>query len=274
MSATIPATRAYFTTPIFCVNAAPHIGHLYSALLADALCRHHRLRVPSDAATGFSTGTDEHGLKIQQATAAASLAPSELCDRVSAQFQQLFSGEADISSTDFIRTTEARHRVAVQHFWGMPRRLRVFSTRASMKVGIAPPTSASCLKPRSPGSPARQGICVLYLSSPDTRSPGPRKRKTTFSGFPVQGRSSSGCGATHETITWSHSITQSFSGWRRSCRTYRSLEGVATCTEAFRCPRTIHRPSTYGWMPSVNYLTVIGYPNAEFKSWWRTPLIS
>ena len=67
-------SRAYFTTPIFYVNAAPHIGHLYSALLADALCRHHRLRVPSDAATGFSTGTDEHGLKIQQAAAAAGLA--------------------------------------------------------------------------------------------------------------------------------------------------------------------------------------------------------
>ncbi|KAJ6663256.1 hypothetical protein lerEdw1_010392 [Lerista edwardsae] len=101
------------STPIFYVNGPPHIGHLYSALLADALHRHRELLGRGGR---FATGTDEHGLKIQTSAAAAGASPKQFCDRVSAEFQALFA-EAGISYTDFIRTTEPRHGRAVEHFW-------------------------------------------------------------------------------------------------------------------------------------------------------------
>ncbi|NXN96716.1 SYMM protein, partial [Rhinopomastus cyanomelas] len=110
-----PGRPVLLSTPIFYANGPPHIGHLYSALLADAL---HRYRGLCGAGPGrLSTGTDEHGLKIQQAAAAAGTTPSELCERVSGQFHQALTQGA-ISFTDFIRTSEPRHQQAVQHFWG------------------------------------------------------------------------------------------------------------------------------------------------------------
>ncbi|NXX07837.1 SYMM protein, partial [Larus smithsonianus] len=110
-----PGRRLLLSTPIFYANGPPHIGHLYSALLADALHRHRGLR---GAGPGrLSTGTDEHGLKIQQAAAAAGTSPPELCKRVSGLFRQALS-QAAVSFTDFIRTSEPHHQRAVRHFWG------------------------------------------------------------------------------------------------------------------------------------------------------------
>uniref|UniRef100_A0A8B9RYJ6 Methionyl/Leucyl tRNA synthetase domain-containing protein n=2 Tax=Telluraves TaxID=3073808 RepID=A0A8B9RYJ6_9AVES len=114
-AATGPGRRLLLSTPIFYANGPPHIGHLYSALLADALHRHRGLR---GAGPGrLSTGTDEHGLKIQQAAAAAGTSPPELCQRVSGLFRQALT-QAAVSFTDFIRTSEPRHQRAVVHFWG------------------------------------------------------------------------------------------------------------------------------------------------------------
>ncbi|XP_068007986.1 methionine--tRNA ligase, mitochondrial [Melanerpes formicivorus] len=108
------ARRRLLSTPIFYANGPPHIGHLYSALLADALHRYRGLR---GAGPGrLSTGTDEHGLKIQQAAAAAGTSPPELCERVSGLFRHALT-RAAVSFTDFIRTSEPRHQRAVQHFW-------------------------------------------------------------------------------------------------------------------------------------------------------------
>ncbi|KAL8594803.1 hypothetical protein ACOMHN_047520 [Nucella lapillus] len=129
----------YVTTPIFYVNAAPHIGHLYTALLADVAARWQRMK---GRTVRFSVGTDEHGLKIQQAAEKAgaspqdycdrvseqfkgiravqgedtSLTPQDYCNRISEQFKTLFS-QTDISYDDFIRTTQPRHYEAVHQFW-------------------------------------------------------------------------------------------------------------------------------------------------------------
>ncbi|XP_039621924.1 methionine--tRNA ligase, mitochondrial [Polypterus senegalus] len=105
--------KYYLTTPIFYVNAGPHIGHLYSAVLADCLCRYKRLR---GFKSKFSTGTDEHGLKIQQAAADAGKDPLVFCTEVSESFKDLFK-TFNISYTDYVRTTEERHLRAVSHFW-------------------------------------------------------------------------------------------------------------------------------------------------------------
>ncbi|NXY89586.1 SYMM protein, partial [Alcedo cyanopectus] len=113
-ASTGPGRRLLLSTPIFYANGPPHIGHLYSALLADAL---HRYRALRGAGPGrLSTGTDEHGLKIQQAAAAAGTSPPELCERVSGLFRQALT-QAAVSFTDFTRTSEPRHRRAVQRFW-------------------------------------------------------------------------------------------------------------------------------------------------------------
>lgn len=103
----------FVTTPIFYVNAAPHIGHLQSCLYADALSRVHHLL---GYKTLFSTGTDEHGLKIQQAAAAVAKEPLELCETVSKQFTDVFD-QTGISHTHFTRTTSKKHVAAVHAFW-------------------------------------------------------------------------------------------------------------------------------------------------------------
>ncbi|CAE6406518.1 unnamed protein product [Rhizoctonia solani] len=108
--------KPYFvTTPIFYPNADPHIGHLYSMVLADILARYSRLRHPLRRVV-FSTGTDEHGLKIQQAAKDKGVSPQELCDRLSSKFKILASN-SNISHTRFIRTTDADHVLAVKRFW-------------------------------------------------------------------------------------------------------------------------------------------------------------
>ncbi|XP_041847060.1 methionine--tRNA ligase, mitochondrial [Melanotaenia boesemani] len=105
----------YITTPIFYVNASPHLGHLYSAVIADCL---HRYKLLQGFNSRFATGTDEHGLKIQQAAEAARKDPLTFSTDVSEQFKNLFSS-CNISYTDYIRTTEQRHRQVVEHFWSV-----------------------------------------------------------------------------------------------------------------------------------------------------------
>jgi methionyl-tRNA synthetase len=102
----------YVTTPIYYVNDAPHIGHAYTTVVADALARWRRLWGDDVV---LLTGTDEHGLKIQRAADEHGVTPQEWSDRLSARFRETWD-LLDVSNTDFIRTTEARHRVAVQQF--------------------------------------------------------------------------------------------------------------------------------------------------------------
>ncbi|EDW97601.1 methionine--tRNA ligase, mitochondrial isoform X1 [Drosophila yakuba] len=105
----------YVTTPIFYVNAAPHIGHLYSAVIADAHCRYQRLRYPEQHVR-LCTGTDEHGTKIQQAASLHGIPVAKYCDDISQRYREVFRS-AGIQPEDFIRTTEDRHKRAVASFW-------------------------------------------------------------------------------------------------------------------------------------------------------------
>jgi methionyl-tRNA synthetase len=102
--------RFYVTTPIYYVNDAPHIGHAYTTVTADALARWHRL-LGDDVF--FLTGTDEHGLKVQRAAEANDLTPLEQADRTSERYKQVWAS-LGISYDDFIRTTEPRHYRATQ----------------------------------------------------------------------------------------------------------------------------------------------------------------
>ncbi|HET6917367.1 MAG TPA: methionine--tRNA ligase [Acidimicrobiales bacterium] len=102
--------RFYVTTPIYYVNDAPHIGHAYTTVTADALARWHRL-LGEDVY--FLTGTDEHGLKVQRAAEARGLDPRQHADVTSERYREVWSS-IDIDYDDFIRTTESRHYKATE----------------------------------------------------------------------------------------------------------------------------------------------------------------
>jgi methionyl-tRNA synthetase len=103
------AERFYVTTPIYYVNAEPHLGHAYSTLAADIIARHHRQRGED---VFFLTGTDEHGEPIEVAAAKEGVSPEELVDRNAAKFEAL--GPIIGATNDFfIRTSDPRHEAVV-----------------------------------------------------------------------------------------------------------------------------------------------------------------
>ena len=107
------ACKFYLTTPIYYVNARPHIGHAYTTIVADVLARRHRLAGDD---TWFLTGTDEHGLKIERASAAAKVPPQSFTDEVSATFRRLWD-RMGLTYDQYIRTTDEAHKRGVQRLW-------------------------------------------------------------------------------------------------------------------------------------------------------------
>ena len=103
----------YITTPIYYPSAKPHMGHAYSSIIADFFARFKRM---DGFDVHFLTGTDEHGLKIQRSAEKQALDPMIFCDKISQTFKNL-SDTLNLSNTDFIRTTEERHKKSVQHLW-------------------------------------------------------------------------------------------------------------------------------------------------------------
>ena len=98
-------SRFYITTPIYYINAEPHLGHAYTTMVADAIARSRRL-LGDDVF--FLTGTDEHGQKVERAAQKAGLDPRVFADKIAGKYRDLFKA-LNISNDDFIRTTEARH---------------------------------------------------------------------------------------------------------------------------------------------------------------------
>lgn len=102
--------KFYVTTPIYYVNAAPHMGHAYTTIVADVLARFHRM---TGDKTFFLTGTDEHGAKIEEMANKAGKEPKEFVDEIAASFQFAWD-ELNISNDNFLRTTDPEHIKAVQ----------------------------------------------------------------------------------------------------------------------------------------------------------------
>jgi len=103
----------YITTPIYYPSAKPHMGHAYSSIIADFFARFKRI---DGFDVSFLTGTDEHGLKIQRAAENKGLDTLKFCDEISKTFRDL-SKTLNLTNTDFIRTTEERHKKSVQNLW-------------------------------------------------------------------------------------------------------------------------------------------------------------
>ena len=105
------ADKFFLTTPIYYVNGQPHLGHAYTTVAADIIARFNRLRGKK---VFFLTGTDEHGLKIQQTAEKLGITPEELADRNADRFKELWK-VLNISYDRFIRTTETAHVEAVKY---------------------------------------------------------------------------------------------------------------------------------------------------------------
>ena len=103
----------YITTPIYYPSARPHMGHAYSSIIADFFARFKKI---NGFNVHFLTGTDEHGLKIQRAAEKKGMDPLLFCDEISQTFRNL-SKTLNLTNTDFIRTTEKRHKKSVQKLW-------------------------------------------------------------------------------------------------------------------------------------------------------------
>ena len=102
--------RFYITTPIYYPNGEPHLGSVYTTTICDVLAQYHRLQGQE---VFFLTGTDEHGIKMAEGRQTQGIEPLDLATQYATLFRQVWD-ELQITYTDFIRTTEPRHKQAVQ----------------------------------------------------------------------------------------------------------------------------------------------------------------
>ncbi len=109
----LKASKFYITTPIYYVNARPHIGHTYTTMVCDTIARRQRL-LGHD--TFFLTGTDEHGQKIERSAAAAGKSPQQFADEISGEFRALWD-RLGITYDKFIRTTSDEHKRGTQEMF-------------------------------------------------------------------------------------------------------------------------------------------------------------
>lgn len=110
---TLHQPAVYITTPIYYINDRPHIGHLYTSVMADILARYYRM---TGAEVVLATGTDEHGAKVAQAAQAKNQTPQMYVDDMVVHFQQLVE-KANVQFDDFIRTTQERHHRCATALW-------------------------------------------------------------------------------------------------------------------------------------------------------------
>lgn len=187
--------RFYITTPIYYINAEPHLGHAYTTMVADAIARSRRLMGDD---VFFLTGTDEHGQKVERAAQKAGIDTPEFADRTAAKYRELFAA-LNISNDDFIRTTERRHIHAAQDIW---RRVRdrgylykseyegwyctvdeLFVPEAQLVDGSRCPTCGSAVERLSEQSyffqlsKFQQPLLDLYESNPEFITPEIRRNE-------------------------------------------------------------------------------------------------
>ncbi|XP_005090898.1 methionine--tRNA ligase, mitochondrial [Aplysia californica] len=249
----------FITTPIFYVNAAPHVGHLFCALLADAMARWQKVKGRS---TLMATGTDEHGLKIQQAAANHGVDADTFCDGVSAKFKSLFI-EADIQYDQFIRTTQQGHIDAVNSFWN-----RLFSQGFIYQGSYAGWYSVS-----------DEAFLALEDVEEQTRADGTKLTISKESGHPVTWMEENNymfklSHFQQDLLHWLKGGVIHPSHYEADVRLMlQQLPDLSISRDSKRLSWGIRVPgddsqTIYVWLDAlVNYLTASGYPHCDTYHW-------
>ena len=229
----------YITTPIYYVNDLPHIGHIYTTVVADTIARYKRMR---GFDVRFLTGTDEHGQKMERSARARGVEPKALADEVVRRYHELWR-QLEITNDDFIRTTEARHHAGRpradrphagqgRHLQGLVRGVVLLRVR-----GVLPRDAARGREMPGPGTPGRaaQGGVVLL---PPVRVPGAAARL-----LPASTPSSSG--PEPATTRWcASSKAASRTSRSRGRRSAGGSRGPATPTTSSTCGSTRSRTTS------------------------------
>ncbi|XP_014212192.1 methionine--tRNA ligase, mitochondrial isoform X1 [Copidosoma floridanum] len=254
----------YITTPIFYVNAAPHIGHLYTAVVADCIAKFNQMQGHQ---TVLNTGTDEHGNKVQRAAKQLSLPVDLYCELTSKKFREMCE-HFQVDYTNFIRTTEPHHQKTVQYFW------KLLEEKNHIYKGKY--TGWYCV-------PDEAFLFDQDLVDKKTPS-GDTIKVSAESGHPVEWTeednykfrlSSFQDDLRHwlkdEKVVQPSVYHKILSQWVED---ERCLADLSISRPRSRAPWGIRTPSDpdqtiYVWLDAlVNYLTVLGYPHREFKQFW------
>lgn len=251
-------TKKFITTPIYYVNAKPHIGHAYTTIACDTWARFERLNGND---VFFLTGTDEHGDKIVKAAAAEDKTPREYCDAVSNEFRSAWQ-KLGLTPDDFIRTTEERHKKVVQTI------LQKIYDAGDIYAGEYTGNYCfGCERYLTDKELNEKGECATHLKKPEVIS-----EKNYF--FRMQ----------KYLPQWKEALLKNPS--QISPEGYFN-EVLGTIDELVKNGEdlSISRPKarltwgielpfdkdyvTYVWFDAlINYVTAIGYGTPEFEDWW------
>ena len=254
--------NTYITTPIFYVNAGPHIGHLYTAVLADAIARFNSMMGHS---VFLCTGTDEHGTKVEKAANAAALPIPQYCTTVSRQFQDMCD-TFQVDYSRFIRTTEAQHREAVHHFWDcLEKRGHIYLGRYSGWYSVSDEAFVSDVELIETKDSAGNVIGV----STESGNPVERTDEETYKFRLSSFQDDLKYWLKDENTVQPAIYRKILSTWIEG-----GLQDLSVSRPISRAPWAIPNPSDeshtiYVWLDAlVNYLTSIGYPDSSFKQFW------
>jgi methionyl-tRNA synthetase len=250
--------KFYLTTPIYYVNARPHIGHAYSTLVCDVIARRRRL-LGEDVF--FLTGTDEHGQKIERSAKAAGMPPQQFADQVSAEFKGLWD-RMGLTYTDYIRTTEPRHKTGAQ---------KLFSTlRDKGFIYKATYTGQYCVSDEAfadvaPGAPCPDcGRITETISEENYYFKLSEFQKPLLDYYEAHPEFISPEGVKNEVLSFVRGGLKDLSVSRTSFNWGIPVPGDDAHV-------------IYVWLDALsNYMTAVGYGDpkkaAEFKKWWPADL--
>ncbi|XP_043460723.1 methionine--tRNA ligase, mitochondrial-like [Leptopilina heterotoma] len=254
----------YITTPIFYVNDVPHIGHLYSAAVADTFARFNSML---GYKTILSTGTDEHGTKIERAAEKNKLPNGKYCDKISLTFKNMCD-TFNIGYYDFIRTTENRHRVAVHNFWNkLSERGHIYSGKYSGWYCVSDEAFLSNDEITEKKNNKGELVKISLESGHPVEWYEEENFKFRLSAFQDDVRH----WLKNENAVRPEKFYKILLHWANDERVFQDLS-ISRPTN--RVPWGIQTPnddtqSIYVWFDAlINYLTILGYPDEKCKQFW------
>lgn len=247
-------TTRYITSPIYYLNAEPHLGHVYTTVAADVLARYWRL---TGAKVKFLTGTDEHGQKVAQAAAAAGESPKEYTDKLSKRFFEMCR-KINASEDVFIRTTETRHHEAAKALWKQLEEAGQIY-KSSYKGWYAVHDEAYYEESEIVDGKAPTGAPVEWMEEPSYFFKLSAWERPLLDYYEANPRAIAPIGRRNEVLSFIKgglrdlSISRTKFSW-----------GVAVPSD----PEHV----MYVWIDALtNYITALGYPNVEgeeFQTFW------